>query len=153
MRKNLLPRTVIALGLAVIVVTSQSRAETPTIQVYKTPTCGCCTKWIDHLEAAGFVVEAQDLSDLTLIKATNGVPTQLASCHTAVVAGYVIEGHVPAHDVERLLKERPAVSGLAVPGMPKGSPGMEMSDPRRHERYEVLAFGPDGIEVFATHQP
>jgi hypothetical protein len=153
MKKNSLRKIAIALGLAMVFAMSRAHAETPMIQVYKTPTCGCCTKWIDHLEAAGFVVESRDLSDLTVIKATNGVPARLASCHTAVVAGYVIEGHVPASDIERLLRERPAVSGLAVPGMPKGSPGMELPDPRRHERYEVLAFGPDGIEVFATHQP
>jgi hypothetical protein len=128
-------------------------AETPRIEVYKTPTCGCCTLWIDHLREAGFAVEARELPDLTALKAANGVPPRLASCHTALVDGYVIEGHVPARDVERLLKERPSVAGLAVPGMPIGSPGMEHPDPRRHEAYDVLAFGPEGVEVFATHRP
>ena len=128
-------------------------AEAPTIKVFKTPTCGCCTKWIDHLRAAGFVVAATELQDLTAIKTANGVPPHLASCHTALVDGYVIEGHVPASDLERLLKDRPAVSGLAVPGMPMGSPGMEHPDPRRHQTYDVLSFDTDGSKVFSTHRP
>ncbi|MAG29660.1 MAG: hypothetical protein CL908_02055 [Deltaproteobacteria bacterium] len=130
-----------------------SFAENPTIQVYKTPTCGCCTKWIDHLRDAGFSVEATELPSLDSLKAMNGVPRKLASCHTALVDGYVIEGHVPASDVVRLLSERPRVSGLAVPGMPMGSPGMEHPDPSRHEAYQVVSFGPDGVEVFSRHQP
>ena len=125
----------------------------PTIQVYKTPTCGCCTKWIDSLRAAGFKVEATDMPDLTTLKAMNGIPTNLSSCHTAIVSGYVVEGHVPAADLKRLLKEKPAVAGLSVPGMPLGSPGMEHPDPTRHEAYDVLAFGPDGVSVFASHGP
>ena len=125
----------------------------PTIQVYKTPTCGCCTKWIDTLRAAGFKVEASDMPDLTALKAANGVPTKLSSCHTAIVSGYVVEGHVPAADLKRLLKEKPAVAGLAVPNMPLGSPGMEHRDPSRHEAYDVLAFGPDGVSIFASHEP
>lgn len=125
----------------------------PTIQVYKTPTCGCCTKWIDSLRAAGFKIEATDMPDLTALKAVNGVPAKLSSCHTALVSGYVIEGHVPADDLKRLLRERPAIAGLSVPGMPLGSPGMEHRDPSRHEAYDVLAFGPDGVSVFASHSP
>ncbi|MFO0688565.1 MAG: DUF411 domain-containing protein [Myxococcota bacterium] len=127
--------------------------ERPTIQVFKTPTCGCCTKWIDHLEAAGFEVAATDLPDLASLKAEKGVPPELGSCHTAVVDGYVIEGHVPAEDITRLLAERPAVAGLAVPEMPLGSPGMEHPDPSHHQPYEVLAFGVDGVRRFASHQP
>lgn len=128
-------------------------ADATTIQVYKTPTCGCCTKWIDHLREAGFAVEATDLADLSRLKAENGVAHGLSSCHTALIEGYVLEGHVPASDIERLLAERPAITGLAVPGMPMGSPGMEHPDPQRHEAYDVLAFGPEGTRVFASHTP
>ena len=119
----------------------QATADPTTIQVYKTPTCGCCTLWIDHLRASGFVVEATDLPDLRTLKAMNGVPNELSSCHTATVDGYVIEGHVPASDIRRLLAERPKIAGLAVPGMPMGSPGMEHPDATRHEAYDVIAFG------------
>ncbi len=126
--------------------------EKPSLAVYKTPTCGCCTAWIDHLRADGFDVEATDLESLAIVKASNGVPRPLASCHTALIEGYVIEGHVPAQDIRRLLRERPAISGLAVPGMPLGSPGMEHPDPARHEDYEVLSFGPGGVAVFARHK-
>jgi hypothetical protein len=133
--------------------TAQASDPLPTIQVYKTPTCGCCTKWIDTLRAAGFKVETTDMPDLTALKAANGVPTKLSSCHTAIVSGYIVEGHVPAADLKRLLEEKPAVAGLAVPNMPLGSPGMEHRDPSRHEAYDVLAFGPDGVSVFASHGP
>lgn len=158
---RLAPRLFGALVAAVIavggfVLVQDAFAEGPTIQVYKTPTCGCCSKWIDHLRAAGFEVEATDLPDLTRLKATNGVPRSLASCHTGLVEGYVLEGHVPAGDVERLLEERPAIAGLAVPGMPMGSPGMEHPDPRRHEAYDVVAFGTKdagGTRVWASHAP
>ena len=132
---------------------AQASAEAPTIQVYKTPTCGCCTKWIDHLREAGFTVEATELSNLDSLKAMNGVPSRLTSCHTAIVEGYIIEGHVPASDISKLLKERPSVSGLAVPGMPMGSPGMEHPDTTRHEAYDVVSFGADGEEIFSRHHP
>ncbi len=129
----------------------RTAAEGPTIQVFKTATCGCCTKWIDHLEAAGFEVEAKDLPDLAPLKRENGVPGELTSCHTALVEGYVLEGHVPAADIERLLSERPSIQGLAVPAMPLGSPGMEHPDPSRHEPFDVLSFGPAGVRVYASH--
>jgi hypothetical protein len=125
-------------------------AELPEVHVYKTPTCGCCAKWIDHLRAEGFSVRATDVSDVTPIKTENGLPGQLASCHTAFVGGYLVEGHVPAADVKRLLEERPDVAGLAVPDMPIGSPGMEGPNP---ERYQVLSFGAKGVEVYAEHGP
>lgn len=119
------------------------------IAIYKTPTCGCCTLWVEHLQANGFSPTVSNLNDLTPVKRSNGVPTALQSCHTAVVDGYVIEGHVPAADVRRLLAERPDVAGLAVPGMPIGSPGMEGPNP---EPYSVLAFDRNGgTEVFARH--
>jgi len=115
-------------------------ASQPVI-VYKTPTCGCCKAWVDHLRANGFDVVERDSADLAPVKAAHGVPGALESCHTAVVDGYVIEGHVPADLVAKLLAERPEVAGLAVPGMPAGSPGME--GPYK-EAYDVLAFQKDG---------
>jgi hypothetical protein len=133
-----------------IVVGSSSAAEPTEIQVYKSPTCGCCTKWVDHLRDNGFSVTVTELNDVTPIKLENGVPRRLASCHTAIVEGYIVEGHVPAADVRRLLSDRPKISGLAVPGMPVGSPGMEGPNP---ERYQVLSFGVGGTRVFSEHGP
>jgi hypothetical protein len=121
----------------------------PLVQVWRTPTCGCCGAWVRHLEANGFRVEVTVEDDLSPIKAQYGVPRSLESCHTATVAGYVVEGHVPAGDVRRLLRERPPVAGLVVPGMPAGSPGMEgpVSEP-----YATLALAQDGTtSVFARH--
>lgn len=119
------------------------------VTVYKTPSCGCCDKWVSHLRENGFKVEAVNLEDLGMVKAMAGVDPQLASCHTARVEGYVIEGHVPADDIRRLLAERPEARGLTVPGMPHGSPGMESPHP---EPYEVLLIEPDGsTRVFARH--
>lgn len=119
--------------------------------VYKTPTCGCCQAWVDHLTASGFRVTTVDRQDLAPIKAEHGVGEHLASCHTALIGGYVVEGHVPAADIVRLLKERPAVAGIAVPGMPSGSPGMEMPGVPA-DRYDVLSFDRTGAtRVFASH--
>ncbi len=111
------------------------------VEVYKSATCGCCSKWLDHLRAHGFRVRAQDVQDLMAARARLGIPHALGSCHSAQVGGYAIEGHVPAPDILRLLRERPDAAGLAVPGMPRGSPGMEVgvNDP-----YAVLLFQPDG---------
>ena len=126
-------------------------AEGAAVKVYKTPTCGCCTKWVEHLEANGFRVQSVVLPDLSHLKQSNGISPRLASCHTAFVDGYVIEGHVPAQDIERLLEERPQVAGLTVPRMPIGSPGMEGPNP---VRYDVLTFDVSGkTAVFATHGP
>ena len=136
--------------LASVLLASPAAAEPAEIHVYKSPTCGCCSKWIDHLRANGFSVRTTDVPDVTPIKRENAVPPRLSACHTAFVEGYVIEGHVPAQDVKRLLAERPAVSGLAVPGMPIGSPGMEGPNP---ERYDVLAFDGSDTSVFASHGP
>lgn len=120
-----------------------------TLVVYKSPTCGCCTAWVDHMKANGFTVEVHDTADVTPIKQEVGMSQQLHSCHTAFIGGYALEGHVPAADVQRLLRERPAVAGLAVPGMPMGSPGME--GPVR-QRYDVLTFDRGGrTTVFASH--
>lgn len=109
----------------------------PVITVYKTATCGCCTAWIRHMEENGFTARAQDVGDLGAIKRRFGVPDSLASCHTGLVAGYVVEGHVPADLVTRMLNEKPSGLGIAVPGMPIGSPGMEGGTP---EKYDVLLF-------------
>jgi len=129
-------------------------ADLPTVEVYKSPTCGCCAKWIDHLEQSGFTVNATDVRDLDGLKSQNGVPRDLQACHTAIVGGYLVEGHVPAEDVKRLLTDKPAIAGIAVPGMPIGSPGMEGPDHSRDERYQVLAFDGQGtVEVFSTHEP
>lgn len=116
--------------------------------VYKSPTCGCCSKWVDHMTASGFKVIAHDTSNMQAVKTKLGVPDAMASCHTAVVNGYVIEGHVPAADIQRLLREKPNVKGLAVPGMVMGSPGMEGS---RSDTYNVIAFGEGKTSVFARH--
>ena len=125
--------------------------EAPVVDVYKTRTCGCCRKWVEHLRAHGFTVRTTDVRNLEEIEARSRVPAPVRSCHTAVVDGYIVEGHVPAADVHRLLEARPAVAGVAVPGMPAGSPGMEVAG-RRAEPYEVLAFDEGGkTEVFASH--
>ena len=119
--------------------------------VYKTPTCGCCQAWVNHLTASGFRVTTVDREDLAPIKAQHGVGEHLASCHTAVIGGYVVEGHVPAADIVRLLKERPAIAGITAPGMPSGSPGMEMPGAPA-DRYDVVSFDRAGAtRVFASH--
>ena len=126
------------------------RQEAPTITVYKSPTCGCCNKWITHLQDNGFHVIARDVDDVVPYKQRAGLTPQLASCHTAFIDGYAVEGHVPARDIRRLLEERPAVQGLTVPGMPVGSPGMELGD--RKDPYEVLTFDETGeAAVFSRY--
>jgi hypothetical protein len=121
----------------------------PTITVYKDPSCGCCKNWIEHLIKHGYRVDAKDTPDMAQIKSTLGVPTDLRSCHTAVVEGYLIEGHVPAGDIDRLLASKPKVKGLAVPGMPMGSPGMEGA---MKQHYQVIAFDKAGkTRIFASY--
>jgi hypothetical protein len=118
--------------------------------VYKTPTCGCCKKWVEHVQAAGFQVEVHDTADVTPVKNEHGLPGHLASCHTAIVDGYVVEGHVPADVIRRLLAERPQVAGIAVAGMPMGSPGMEVPSGQT-QPYDVIAFARNGtVSVFET---
>ena len=116
-------------------------ADEPSIAVYKSPTCGCCNAWIRHLEAHGFKVEVHDQLDMNPIKAELGVPMVYRSCHTAKVGNYVVEGHVPADLITRMLEDRPPIKGLAVPGMPMGSPGME--GPSK-DAYQVLTFDAQG---------
>ncbi len=124
--------------------------EARTVTVYKSATCGCCVKWAEHLERNGFTVVLHDTEALGLIKDQHGVPAAMQSCHTATVGDYVIEGHVPAEDIEQLLTAQPEQRILAVPGMPLGSPGME--HPHRSTPYDSLLVGEDGdVTVFARH--
>ncbi len=141
-------------ALALLLNSSPVLAEnTPLeVEVWKSPSCGCCTGWIKHLESAGYAVKAQDtaLGILAKIKRQAGLSPDLQSCHTAKIGGYVIEGHVPVEDVARLLKEKPDAVGLTVPGMPLGSPGMDFGPEK--EPYEVLLVMKDGTtKVFAKH--
>jgi hypothetical protein len=124
----------------------------PVVEVWKSPSCGCCKDWVAHMEANGFATRVHD-SGNTAMRGRLGIPMALGSCHTALVAGYALEGHVPATDVKRLLAERPQAVGLAVPGMPVGSPGMDGPEyGTRRDRYEVLLVRKDGSHgVFATY--
>jgi hypothetical protein len=126
-------------------------AAGPHITVTKDPSCGCCGGWVDHLKAEGFTVEVVETAAVNRVKAKLGVPSELASCHTAEIEGYVIEGHVPAAAIRRLLAEKPQARGLAVPGMPVGSPGMEI-DGTAPETYDVVLFGSFGRRVFARFE-
>ena len=125
-------------------------AQRDTVTVYKSPSCGCCSNWVDHMREHGYAVVVNDMEDVQPVKTREGVTDALASCHTATVGGYVVEGHVPAADVQRLLSDRPAITGIAVPGMPMGSPGMEGGSV---DRYDVLAFdrATGATRVFASH--
>jgi hypothetical protein len=141
-----------ALALLATLTLSAAQAPAPSypLTVYKSATCGCCAKWNDHMRAAGFAVTSNDLPDVTPMKNEHGVPAQARSCHTALVGGYVVEGHVPAEVVKKLLRERPAIVGIAAPGMPVGSPGMEMPDGRK-DTYQIVAFDKQGkTSVYAT---
>lgn len=124
----------------------------PSIKVYKDPSCGCCSAWVERLESAGFVAEVEERGDMSAVKASLGVPDDLASCHTGVIGGYTIEGHVPPADIKRLLAVRPKAKGLAVPGMPVNSPGMEVEG-APDEAYTVWLFQTDGKRstAFARH--
>ena len=126
-------------------------AASPKIAVFKTRTCGCCSKWVEHMKANGFDVKVTDVPSTAEYRRKYGVPEKLQSCHTAVVNGYAVEGHVPAEDVHRLLKTRAKAKGLAVPGMPIGSPGMEQG-PRR-QAYSVVLFDANGgISEFQKYE-
>ena len=125
-------------------------AEPQKVEVYKSPTCGCCSEWVTHMKKNGFDVVVHDVRNVTPFRQRLGVPDSMESCHTALVGGYAIEGHVPAADVKRLLRERPKAKGIAVPGMVQGSPGMEQGS--RRDPYQVLLFGGSGkVTVFERH--
>jgi hypothetical protein len=136
-------------ALIVSALTAPALAQGPlAMTVYKSPTCGCCAKWVEHVKKAGFAVTVKDVSNVGEVKLARGLPAELASCHTAIVGDYVIEGHVPADVVQKLLKEKPTVVGIAVAGMPMGSPGMEGD---RVDHYNVIAFEKDGKQrVYAS---
>lgn len=128
---------------------SSSALAAPLVEVFKSPTCGCCGAWVEHLRHSGFDVVAHDVRDVSAERARLGMPDQYASCHSAVVNGYAIEGHVPAADIRRLLKEKPKAAGLAVPSMPPGAPGMEGD---RSVPYDTLLVSRDGsARVYARH--
>ena len=150
-RQPALSRRALLAGMAAMPLASApliARAsQLPLVTVHRDPSCGCCGAWVDHIEAAGFPVRVIETSDLDTEKRRLGVPAELASCHTAEVSGYVVEGHVPAPAIRRLLSERPNATGLAVPGMPTGSPGMEIPGVAP-ERFEVVLFGPAGRARF-----
>ncbi len=138
-------------GLPLLLVAGRAQAQTaPVVHVVKTATCGCCNEWVVHLRRAGFRVTVANVPDVTPYARRLGVPDHLRSCHTASVGGYAVEGHVPAADISRLLRERPAAAGIAVPGMPMGSPGMEHGSHR--QRYNTVLFTRAGRQtVFARH--
>lgn len=145
-------RTVLlAAAAALLVPAAACAAQAKEMTVYKTPWCGCCGGWVKHLQAAGFATKVVEVEDLAPVRARFGIPFELSSCHTGVSAGYAFEGHVPAADVTRLLKEKPKAVGLTVPGMPIGSPGMEIPNARA-ETYDTLLLLKDGTtKVYARH--
>ena len=144
--RNVTRRSAIGLAAAFLVLRrSPAEAGSPAILVHKDPNCSCCSGWVKHLKDAGFTVTVERTTDLQPVRKRLGVPADLAACHTAEVDGYVLEGHVQAVAVRRLLEERPTAIGLAVPGMPAGSPGMEGGVP---QKYEVVLFGATGRQSF-----
>ncbi|MFC4257973.1 DUF411 domain-containing protein [Marinobacter lacisalsi] len=141
-----------ALSLAATLTAGQAAwaEDDLTMKVYKSPSCGCCGDWVDHMRENGFEVDVTDTNNMNQVKMDAGLTPQLSSCHTAFVGDYVIEGHVPAADVRRLMEEQPSAHGLSAPGMPMGSPGMEIGD--RKDHYQVLLFNEAGqTRVFAEH--
>jgi hypothetical protein len=146
---------VAALGLVAVAqqkASSASTATLPMVTVYKTSSCGCCRLWVDHMKANGFQVQAMDVSsaDVRNVSKMAGLKDEDTSCHTAKVGNYIVEGHVPADDIKRMLRDKPAIAGIAAPGMPQGSPGMEQGT---KEPYNVIAFKKDGTStVFASHK-
>ncbi|MDQ3486853.1 MAG: DUF411 domain-containing protein [Acidobacteriota bacterium] len=153
--KRSLAMVITAACLGAVPLAQTKPSAGPALSVFKTPTCGCCSKWVDHMKKAGFQVTVTDMPQASLdnVKAKHQVPAAVHSCHTAVVDGYAIEGHVPATEVKRLLKEKQKVTGIAVPGMPLGSPGMESPGITPHP-YDVLSFDAQGkTKVFATIKP
>lgn len=139
-------------GIATAVLArSATASQYPTMVVNKDPNCGCCSGWIEHIRASGFEARVIEAVDLQPVKTRLAVPRSLQACHTAEIGGYVIEGHVPAAAIKRLLAERPTALGLAVPGMPAGSPGMEVAGGRA-ETYDVMLFSKSGQKIYARFQ-
>jgi hypothetical protein len=151
---NKLSRTIISglMTMTIMAISSLALADekgSPEINVYKSPTCGCCERWIEHLQDNGFRVKAHNLDNMYELKQANGITSETASCHTALIENYVVEGHVPADVIKKLLAERPDVKGIAVPGMPLGSPGMESNI---EQPYDILTFDAQGnvLGVYAS---
>lgn len=138
--------SIIALALFAAIPLAQAAER---IEVFKSPYCGCCEKWVEHMRKAGFEVVTKDVNDVPAARKMAGMPERFGSCHTAKVGSYVVEGHVPATEVQRLLKEKPKAVGLAAPGMPQGSPGMETKHPQPYDTLLVQADG--SYKVFAKH--
>lgn len=150
MRRRTVVSSLAAAAAAALSLPAAAKEALPQVQVFKNPSCGCCGAWVEHMKAAGFVVNVTEVDDTSVARKRHGLPDRFGSCHTAIVAGYVVEGHVPANDVKKLLAMKPVAIGLAVPGMPVGSPGMEMGS--RKDRYQVLLVAQDGRErVFSTY--
>jgi len=137
----------IAGGASLLQIGAVPAATEARVTVHKDPTCGCCSGWVQHLHDAGFVTKVLDISDIDAVKKRLGVPDDLAACHTAQLADFIIEGHVPAAALKRLLAEKPEATGLAVPGMPVGSPGMEGGRP---EKYDVVLFAPNSRRIYMS---
>ncbi len=137
--------TALTILISVVALASQ-RSAPPVVEVYKSATCGCCSKWVDHMRTSGFDVRTNNVEDIDAVKKAYRVPDSVASCHTAVVNGYVVEGHVPAWEIRRMLTEKPAVVGIAVPGMPVGSPGMEVAGIKA-QPFAVVSFDKQGKTV------
>lgn len=151
---NAVSRRTAILALSAFGIAGQNSqaAEPRSITVYKTPSCGCCKNWVTHLEQGGFKPTIEEFEDLTPIRARFGIPTHLAACHTGFIQGYVIEGHVPASDIAQLLKTKPRALGLVVPGMPPGSPGMEVPGGNKEPYNTLLLVDRSGkTRVFAKH--
>lgn len=157
MKPNLtISRRAFLVGLAAAPIAASTFSATaaeilPPMKVTKDPSCGCCGAWVEHIRAAGFTVEVVESPEVNRLKVRLGVPQALASCHTAEITGYVIEGHVPADAIKRLVTEKPPAKGLAVPGMPVGSPGMEVEGVDS-DTYDVVLFGPEGQKTFARYR-
>ncbi len=140
----------LVLGSATHAETTEQKDDSLSIVVYRSPTCGCCSKWVEHLRDNQFKIEDVVLDDMQAVKEKYRVPREMQSCHTALIGGYVVEGHVPAEDIKRLLKIKPKVIGISVPGMPVGTPGMEMGN--RKAPYDVISFDDEGgFKVFSSH--
>ena len=151
MHKRYVVAGALSLALVALTASAHDHSKPVPVTVYKNAQCGCCKGWVEHLRQNGFEVTANDVDDIAAIKSKLGVPAALGSCHTAVVGRYIVEGHVPAADIRKLLAEKPKIVGIGVPGMPIGSPGMEVPG-RRPDRYDVTAFAKDGSQrVFASH--
>ena len=131
--------------------TEPNYSGTTDITVYRSPSCGCCGGWVEHAQKHGFKVKDVKTEDMEALKQKYNVPPELAACHTTIIDGYVMEGHIPVDDIKRFVTEKPELAGLAVPGMPLGSPGMEAGDMK--QPFKVLAFNQEGkVEVFEEHQ-